>query len=89
MMEWLDSMNVEKMSLHVRDDRVVARILYEKCGFEEVRVRDNYYKRGIHAILMVAKKSTSYWELILYIVNYTYMDETALFFSKINLIKDR
>ena len=36
--------------LEVRVDNTAARKLYEKCGYEEVEILQDYYKLGVHGV---------------------------------------
>jgi ribosomal-protein-alanine N-acetyltransferase len=51
------SKNAKVVTLEVRRSNVAARSLYRKLGFEERRLRRNYYGAGEDAIVMELKAS--------------------------------
>ena len=50
--ELLKTLQVNAITLEVRESNVPAIALYEKYGFEAVHIRKNYYKNGEDALLM-------------------------------------
>jgi ribosomal-protein-alanine N-acetyltransferase len=48
----LDELRVKEITLEVRPSNLAAMKLYEKCGFNQVAVRKNYYNNGEDALLM-------------------------------------
>jgi len=45
--------------LEVRVDNAAARRLYEKCGYKEVEILQDYYKLGVHGVRLRKDLKTS------------------------------
>ena len=48
----MKALNVVKSFLEVRESNVPAITLYQKCGYEKISVRKNYYADGENAVVM-------------------------------------
>ena len=48
----MKALNVVKSFLEVRESNVPAIRLYQKCGYEKISVRKNYYADGENAVVM-------------------------------------
>ena len=49
---WAESKGVEAVMLEMREGNNEAQPLYEKAGYHAISRRDNYYAKGIHAVIM-------------------------------------
>ena len=49
---WAESKGVEAIMLEMREGNNEAQPLYEKAGYHAISRRDNYYAKGIHAVIM-------------------------------------
>jgi len=49
---WALTKKVEALMLEIREGNLEAQPLYEKRGYKVISRRDNYYARGIHALIM-------------------------------------
>ena len=49
---WALTKKVEALMLEIREGNHEAQPLYEKRGYKVISRRDNYYARGIHALIM-------------------------------------
>ena len=49
---WAESKGVEAVMLEMREGNNEAQPLYEKAGYQAISRRDNYYAKGIHAVIM-------------------------------------
>ncbi len=49
---WALAKKVEALMLEIREGNIEAQPLYEKRGYKVISRRDNYYARGIHALIM-------------------------------------
>lgn len=49
---WAQAKKVEALMLEIREGNLEAQPLYEKRGYKVISRRDNYYARGIHALIM-------------------------------------
>ena len=50
--EWASAQGITTFMLEMREGNSEAQPLYEKHGYEVISKRDNYYSRGIHALIM-------------------------------------
>lgn len=50
--EWAREKKVSAVMLEMREGNTEAQPLYEKAGYRSISRRDNYYARGIHAVIM-------------------------------------
>ncbi len=52
----LDKENAEMINLEVRESNSAAIALYEKCGFEQVGMRKNFYSEPVENAVLMTKK---------------------------------
>ena len=47
--------NVRQIVAEVQEENTVARKFYMKIGFEELRIRNNYYYAGSNCVTLIKK----------------------------------
>lgn len=47
--------NVKQIVAEVQEENTVARKFYKKIGFEEIRIRNNYYYDGSNCVTLIKK----------------------------------
>jgi ribosomal-protein-alanine N-acetyltransferase len=49
---WAIQRGAEALMLEMREGNEAAMSLYQKAGYQLISRRDNYYAKGIHALIM-------------------------------------